>query len=133
MDGRVKAAMIECTEASDEERTTFAEVVVKLIDAGFERYHVDLVRGEKTYYLPDGKFETVPGMGFGNAIAREFSAAGVEAAIKDIQAGGIQYRTFCRRIAEAGCVGYIVSLVGKQAVYYGRTGAHHVEPSPRMN
>ena len=107
--------------------------VVQLIEAGIERCHADLVRGDKAYYLPNGESETVPGMDFGDAVAQEFVAADIEAAIKDIQVGKIRYRTFCSRIAEAGCVGYILSLVGKRAPYYGRTGACHVEPFPRMN
>jgi uncharacterized protein YbcV (DUF1398 family) len=62
--------------------------------------------------------------------AGEFSAAGVDAAVRDIQVGKIQYRTFCARIAAAGCVGYHVSLAGQRAVYYGRTGDCHVEWFP---
>lgn len=133
MDARVKDVVIECTRASDEERTTFGQVVMKLIEVGIERYHADLARGEKTYYLPDGRSETVPGMILGGTIAEQFSAADVDAALRDIQAGRIRYRTFCRRIAQAGCVGYIVSVVGRRAVYYGRTGDSHVQPFPRMN
>ena len=51
--------------ASDEERATFGEVVKNLAGAGIERYHTDLLRGEKTYYLPDGESEVVKG----NAVA----------------------------------------------------------------
>jgi uncharacterized protein YbcV (DUF1398 family) len=47
-----------------------------------------------------------------------------------IQAQKIKYREFCVRIADAGCVGYLVSLVGRRAVYYGRSGESYVEPFP---
>ena len=47
----------ECTHASDEERITFPQVVGKLMAAGVERYHADLVRDEKIYYMPDGQNE----------------------------------------------------------------------------
>ncbi|MGA8649023.1 MAG: DUF1398 family protein [Xanthobacteraceae bacterium] len=130
MDSGVKEVMVEATRASDEERATFGDVVMKLIQAGVERYHCDLVRGEKTYYLPNGESEVVAGEAVGVAPAGEFSAAGVDAAVREIQAGKIQYRTFCTRIAEAGCVGYHVSLAGQRAVYYGRTGDCHVEWFP---
>ncbi len=130
MDSGVKEVMVEATRASDEERATFGDVVMKLIQAGVERYHCDLVRGEKTYYLPNGESEVVAGEAVGVAPAGEFSAAGVDAAVREIQAGKIQYRTFCARIAEAGCVGYHVSLAGQRAVYYGRTGDCHVEWFP---
>jgi uncharacterized protein YbcV (DUF1398 family) len=127
MDPQVKDVMIEATRASDEERITFPEVVKKLMQAGVERYHADLVRGERTYYLPNGESETVKGRAVANAPAQGFSAAGVDAALKAIQGGKIQYRIFCRRIAEAGCVGYMVSLARQRAVYYGRAGDIHVE------
>ena len=130
MDSQVKAVMVEATRASDEERATFPEVVKMLMGAGLERYHADLVRGERTYYLPNGESEVVAGHAVGVAPAAEFSAKGVDAAVRAIQAGQIQYRTFCMRIADAGCVGYMVSLAGQRAVYYGRTGDSHVEWFP---
>jgi uncharacterized protein YbcV (DUF1398 family) len=130
MDAQVKDVVVEATRASDEERVTFGEVVLKLMQAGVERYHADLLRGEKTYYLPGGESEVVAGDPTSVMPAHEFSASGVEAAVRDIQGGKIQYRAFCARIAGAGCVGYHVSLVGQRAVYYGRTGDSHVEWFP---
>jgi uncharacterized protein YbcV (DUF1398 family) len=56
-----------------------------------------------------------------------FSAEGVEKAVRANQRQEIAYREFCRLIAGAGCVGYFVSLAGRRAVYYGRTGDEHVE------
>jgi hypothetical protein len=61
MDTKIKDVMVEATQASDEERVTFGEVVMKLMQAGVERYHTDLLRGEKTYYLPNGESEVVAG------------------------------------------------------------------------
>jgi uncharacterized protein YbcV (DUF1398 family) len=130
MDTHVRDAVVEATRASDQERVTFGEVVMKLMQAGVERYHADLLRGEKTYYLPNGESEVVAGEPIGDAPAREFSAAGVDMAVRDIQAGRIEYRTFCARIAQAGCVGYHVSLAGQRAVYYGRTADCHIEWFP---
>ncbi len=130
MDTQVKDTVIECTRASDEERATFGEVVTKLMKVGVERYHTDLLRGAKTYYLPSGESEVVQGEPIEIAPAKDFSAAGVDAAVKAIQRGNIQYRTFCRQIADAGCVGYLVSLAGQRAVYYGRTGDVHIEWFP---
>jgi uncharacterized protein YbcV (DUF1398 family) len=130
MESHVKDAMRESTKASDEERAGFAEIVKNLIDAGVERYHADLVRSEKTYYLPDGESLMVPNDPVGIAPALEFSAAGVAAAVKAAQAGTIKYREFCKRALSAGCVGYVVSMAGKRVVYYGRTGDNHVEWFP---
>jgi uncharacterized protein YbcV (DUF1398 family) len=126
----VKDVIVECTLASDEARVSFGEVVMMLMKAGVERYHADLVRGDKTFYLPNGESEVVASKPAAVAPARDFAAAGVEAAVRAAQAGRIQYREFCKLAAEAGCVGYIVSLVGQRVVYFGRAGDSHVEWFP---
>lgn len=133
MDARTKDALEECTRASNEERITFPEVVGKLMDVGAERYHTDLIRAEKTYYLPNGESHVVSQVRIAQAPAQTFSAMKVEAAVRAIQAKQIQYREFCERIGAAGCVGYIVSLAGRRAVYYGRTGDSYIEPFPGTN
>lgn len=125
--------MVECTRASDEERVTFPEVVRKLIAAGVERYHADLTRAEKTYYMPDGEALTLATAPIVATPPDMFSTAGVAAAIRAIQSGTIKYKRFCEDIAAAGCVGYFVSLAGRRAVYYGRTGDMHVELFPGAN
>jgi uncharacterized protein YbcV (DUF1398 family) len=129
MDVHVKDVVREMSKASDEERITFPEVVKALRKVGIERYHADLIVGRKTYYLPDGDFEEVE-VHKVEAAASEFSAKGVEQAVGAIQQQVIGYRQFCRLIADAGCVGYFVSLAGSRAVYYGRTGDEHVEWFP---
>jgi uncharacterized protein YbcV (DUF1398 family) len=124
------AIMEECTRASHEERITFGEVVGRLIGAGVERYHVDLVRGESTYFMPDGQSHRVTYKTVDVRPADAFSADGVLAAVRSIQAGRTKYMTFCHQILEAGCVGYLVSMQGRRAVYYGRSGETYVEPFP---
>ena len=130
MEANVKTVMHECSMLSDKGRISFGEVVGRLAGAGVERYHADLAAAGKTYYLPDGSAERVHGTALAREPAELFSAADVEAAIRAIQAGAIKYREFCERIASAGCVGYLVSIVGKRAVYYGRSGDLHVEWFP---
>lgn len=122
--------MQECTDASDQERITFPEVVAKLARAGVERYHADLLRAEKIYYMPSGESHRVQAGQIKAAPVATFSADGVAAAVRAIQQQQIKYREFCERIARAGCVGYFVSLAGRRAVYYGRTGDSYVEPFP---
>jgi uncharacterized protein YbcV (DUF1398 family) len=129
MDAHVKDIVREMSKASDHERITFPAVVKALMEVGIERYHADLVVGRKTYYLPDGDFEDVE-VHKVEAAAGEFSAEGVEKAVRAIQRQESGYRKFCRMIANAGCVGYFVSLTGRRAVYYGRTGDEHVEWFP---
>lgn len=120
----------ECTDASDQERISFGEVVMKLMQAGVERYHADLLRAEKIYYLPSGESHRVEALPVEATPPQAFTADGVAAAVRAIQTRKIQYREFCERIAQAGCVGYMVSLAGRRAVYYGRTGDSYVEPFP---
>lgn len=129
MDTSIKQLVNELTMASEEERIVFPEVVRQLMEAGVERYHVDLVLGSRVYYLPDGASATVE-TGHGYLAAMEFSAAGVEQAVRAVQRQEIKYLEFCRRIADAGCVGYFVSIAGRRAVYYGRSIDTHVEWFP---
>ncbi len=120
----------DCTRGSDEERISFPQVVGQLMAAGVERYRADLLRHEKTYYMPDGRSQVVRCAAIDGTPALDFSAAGVDAAVRDIQAGRIAYRDFCRRVMAAGCVDYIVSISGRRAVYFGRSGESHVEMFP---
>jgi len=130
MDNHIGDAMREASRASDEERISFPNVVKMLIEAGVERYHADLARAEKTYYLPSGEAEAVANQALAQAPAEAFSAEGVAAALRAIQGGTIQYREFCARIAAAGCVGYHVFIAGRRAVYYGRSGDLYTERFP---
>jgi uncharacterized protein YbcV (DUF1398 family) len=132
MDANIKAVIVECTEGSDAERLTFPQVVGKLMGVGVERYHADLQRGAKIYYMPDGESEAVrtPHTS-ATPVAHAFSGEGIQAALRAIQAGEIGYRTFCARIMQAGCVAYVVSLAGRCAIYLGRGNEFYVEPFPR--
>ena len=120
----------ECSSASDESRMSFPQVVGKLMSAGVERYHADLVRSEKTYFLPGGESRVIPNDDIDRVAAAAFSAASVEAAVKAIQKGEINYKIFCARVMDAGCVGYHVHITGRRVVYYGRSGESHTEYFP---
>jgi uncharacterized protein YbcV (DUF1398 family) len=43
---------------------------------------------------------------------------------------GYTYKGFCAKVAGAGCAGYMVSLLGRRVLYYGRTGETHTEYFP---
>jgi len=119
----------ECTRLSDEEGTPFPEIVAALMGAGIEQYHADLLRSEKTYYMPDGTSHVVAGAAVKGVFAREFAGDDVQAAVRAAQAG-LPYSQFCTRIAAAGCTGYFVSMTGRRAVYFGRTGENLTEHFP---
>jgi uncharacterized protein YbcV (DUF1398 family) len=130
MDANVKQVMQDCSKGSDEDGMRFPEVIGRLMAAGVERYHADLCRAEKTYYLPNGESHIVPSARIACDPAPDFAATRVEATVRAIQAGKLGYQEFCAEIMAAGCVGYCVSLAGRRAVYYGRTGDCYVEPFP---
>jgi uncharacterized protein YbcV (DUF1398 family) len=130
MDEQVTRVMQECVQGSDEGRMAFPEVIGRLSAAGIERYYADLQRAEKTFYLPSGESCVVASERIATRPSDAFDSTGVEAAIRAIQAQSIGYKEFCDRIAEAGCVGYLVSLLGRRAVYLGRAGDSFVEPFP---
>ncbi len=119
-----------CTRGSDRGTLTFPQVLADLSEVGVERYLADLTRGQKTYYRTSGESCVVAGDPLGQNAALGFDAAAIEAAIRASQARAITYAQFCEAISYAGCVGYVVSLAGRRAVYFGRTGETHVEPFP---
>jgi uncharacterized protein YbcV (DUF1398 family) len=126
MDQKAKREAEGCAADSDK-GAPFPEIVTRLMAAGFERYHTDLRRGEKTFYMPDGASHVVPCEPVAAPFAEIFSAEGVRDAVKAIQRREINYMAFCARIVRAGCVGYLVSFPGHRALYYGRTAENYVE------
>ena len=95
MDALIKDVMRECTEGSDAGRMPFPQVVRRLMEAGVERYYADLQRAEKTFYLPEGESHVVPSEAVEARPGDAFSRDGVERAVRAIQAGTIDYKTFC--------------------------------------
>lgn len=124
------AVLHEVTLATDEERVAFPEVLARLAAVGVERYHADLCRSEKCYFLPDGESHVERCHTIGAKAAAAFSAEGVAAAVRASQRGEIRYGEFCRRALAAGCAHYLVSLAGRRVIYLGRTGESHVEHFP---
>ena len=109
---------------------TFGEVVKNLVAAGIERYHTDLVRGEQTYYLPNGESEVVKGDAVAITPARDFSATGVDAAVKAIQGGKIQYRSSASASRRPAASAIWSQSPASGRTYYGRTGDSYVEWFP---
>lgn len=122
--------MRESVTLSLQGKMRFPEVVQSMIGIGVERYHADYSRLEKTFYMPDGESAVVPIEHPVLRIADTFSAARVEATIRDVQKAKINYSEFLKKTAEAGCVGLFVQITGRKALYFGRNGEVHVEPFP---
>jgi uncharacterized protein YbcV (DUF1398 family) len=111
-------------------QVTFPQILQTLTAAGYESYHVDLLRHEYRYYQPDGRSHRVTPDLPPHPAAQAFNTVGVQAAIRLSQAGKIQYREFIRLALEAGCVYYVVYLTGRKVVYFGRHGETHTENFP---
>lgn len=120
----------ECNALTNAGKISFGAVVAKLMAIGLERYHADYTRHERTYYMPDGDSLVLPSTHPSEQIARDFSAKGVESAVRQAQRGEIVYPDFLKQTFAAGCVGYFVQITGRQVIYFGRNGEQHIEKFP---
>jgi uncharacterized protein YbcV (DUF1398 family) len=119
-------------EGSESGTMTFPQNVRILMEAGFDGYAVDFRRSTRTYYMPNSetlelKTEPTP-----MPVAESFDASVVREAIREAQmlVPGYTYKGFCAKVAGAGCAGYVVSLLGRRVLYYGRTCETHTEYFP---
>jgi uncharacterized protein YbcV (DUF1398 family) len=121
----------ETARATLDGTIAFPDVVRQLLATGVEYYHVDYVAMRKTFYSADGDTVVTP-IGYEGlpAVAREFDAAKLRAAILDSQRHGQKYRDFTRRAMEAGVQGYFAFLRGQRVTYFGRGGDQHTEWFP---
>jgi uncharacterized protein YbcV (DUF1398 family) len=105
----------------------FPECISTLMAAGVESYRVDLVRKEKIMYAPNGENAVEKLAVEDYPIGIAFSQTGVQKAVRKIQEGEISYKEFLNLISDAGVTHYMVFLIGKQTVYFGRHGDMHIE------
>ena len=132
MDDHKEAVARACLDGAEDNTMTFPQIVGTLMQEGFEGYAIDFRRALATYYLPDGDLVEVPMHKIDHPIAPSFDAGHIQAAIKEAQqrVPGYTYLGFCKKVASAGCAGYIVSFSGCRVLYIGRTAETHVEHFP---
>jgi uncharacterized protein YbcV (DUF1398 family) len=125
----------QCLTAAEANAMTFPEIIGKLMAAGFESYAIDFRRGSATYYLSSGESVQLQTQIDDLPVEAWFDAGALQGAIREAQAlaPGYTYGGFCRKAKAAGCAGYIVSFLGRRAVYLGRTGETHVELFPQAD
>jgi len=111
---------------------TFPQSLRILMDVGFDGYAVDFRRSTRAYYMPNGETIELGTEPTPTPVAESFDASVVREAIREAQAlvPGYTYKKFCVKVASAGCAGYVVSLLGRRVLYYGRTGETHTEYFP---
>jgi len=132
MNAQVQAIAHKCLEGAESNSMTFPQIVSTLMEAGFEGYSVDFRRGMVAYYLPSGESVELSGAKADVPVAADFNAGVVREAIHEAQtlAPGYTYKGFVRKVADAGCAGYILSFLGRRVLYFGRSAETHVEHFP---
>ncbi|BBK42354.1 hypothetical protein STVA_23740 [Allostella vacuolata] len=132
MPNHPEATARACLEGAESDTMNFPQIVHALSEAGFESYAIDFRRAVAIYYRPDGDSIELPTHRLDRTIAAAFDAVALRAAIREaqMQVPGYTYKGFCRKAAAAGCAGYLVSFLGRRALYVGRTGETHVEQFP---
>ncbi len=121
-----------CKQGAENDTMAFPDSVKQLTEAGFDRYVVDFCQATMTYYLPASESLTFSFLHEATAIPETFAVETIKDAIRAAQTKreNYTYQWFCQAVMEAGCIGYLVSLLGKRVVYFGRTGDSHVEYFP---
>lgn len=121
----------ELARATQDGSVPFVEIVGRLIAEGVEYYHVDYATRTFTFYGASGAAVVAPlVLADLPAIADDFEAAALRAAIIDSQQHGQHFAAFCARAMKAGAQGYFAYLRGRRVVYSGRQGDEHVEWFP---
>lgn len=121
-----------CLAGAEENTMTFPQIVTMLMQAGFESYAIDFRRATATYYSLSGESIELQAHRIDGHVAAELNSSLIQAAIREAQqlVPGYTYKGFCKKVAQAGCAGYIVSFSGRRALYIGRTAETHVEHFP---
>jgi uncharacterized protein YbcV (DUF1398 family) len=132
MEQQLRDVARSCLDGAESGGMTFPQIVQTLIASGFDGYLVDFRQGTITYYMPDGGLVQLKAAHAGHAVAARFDVDVVRRAIRDAQqlAAGYTYDGFCRTVTGAGCAGYLVTLLGRRVLYFGRMGETHTEFFP---
>jgi uncharacterized protein YbcV (DUF1398 family) len=133
MTQQLTATAQRCLDAAYAGTMDFPSIIRALSEAGFEGYDVDFRRGTSTYFRASGESVQLALPASDASVAAAFHANDVERAVREAQnkAPGYTYAGFCAKVKAAGCAGYMVSLLGRRVVYFGRTAETHVEHFPR--
>lgn len=132
MDSRQRTVARACLDGSYNGTMSFPEGLQALTEAGFESYQVDYRLNTRTYYLPNGETLVLTLPHDHGAISPRFNQPELAALIKWAQLNppNYSYVEFNRRVAANGCAGYVVSILGRRVLYFGRTAETHVEHFP---
>ncbi|MBB5192929.1 uncharacterized protein YbcV (DUF1398 family) [Silvimonas terrae] len=128
MDGAVRQVIEQSNHNAFTGQSGFGAEVGSLMLVGVESYFVDYRLRTVTYYMPDDETCTLTMVVPAQPISRLFDQPALIAAIRSARSGAVKYPEFVARSMAAGCVGYLVWLVGQHVSYLGRKGVAYVDP-----
>ncbi len=133
METRLIQSVKKCLRGAENHTMTFPQIVGTLIQERFESYCIDFRRAKAIYYRPDGDSVELATHRLDVPVSDAFNTAAIQAAIREVQqlVPDYIYERFWRKVMEAGCAGYVVSFMGRRAVYFGRSDEIHTEYFPQ--
>ncbi|WP_338636544.1 DUF1398 family protein [Spirobacillus cienkowskii] len=133
MNNKLKIVAQKCLDGAYNNKMSFPEILKILNENGFESYRVDYLQHCVSYYLTNGNGIDLPLPKHEASVAKIFDTTALQSAIKEAQQQleGYTYKSFCEKVMNAGCAGYIVSFLGKRVLYFGRTAETHIELFPQ--
>lgn len=109
---------------------SYPELAQGMVNIGIQSYTVDVVTGITLYRAANGETALKEGNGELTEIAPAFNNNATIQAVKDTQAGKINYPEFMAAIAKAGVRFYEATLMGTKRVTYIGTGGFYEEEIP---
>ena len=118
-----------CWGALEDGSQTLQQIAPVLLQAGFEGYAVDFRERSARFHLSDGESLRLKITALDARPARQFDLAAIVAAVRQARRNLPEedHACFCRRLAAAGCAGYIVSFPATRILYYSRHAETLVE------
>ncbi len=109
----------EALVLSDQKKIKYPQFVDMLVAAGINRYAVDVVTGQMTFYAAAGEAHVIAGTVAVEGSAGFYHEPGFRSAIVDSQKGLIDHSTFLKRIYQAGITSYEANVRERRIVYRG--------------
>ncbi len=116
----------EALQAAYGAAKSYPELAARLLELGISSYTVDTASGIILYRFPDGAHVLHHDAHAGRTVNAVFNEAATIQAVRDSQAGKIDYPGFMQAIADAGVYLYEATLAGnnKRVTYIGIGGMY---------
>lgn len=106
---------------------SFQDMCRKLLLAGIESVHFDLIANRMTCYTPEGRVFDEPFFFEGPRVADVFSEESIIEDYKALLMHKLSLHEFFAFIMLAGATGFTIYLLGKKVLFFGRCGENHLE------